>query len=39
MKQFPDNFIDTFIPEDTFTTFYVIDNHYTECGVVILIVR
>ena len=33
MKQFPDNFIDTFIPEDTFTTFYGRD-HYTECGVV-----
>ena len=33
MKTFPDNFIDTFIPEDTFTTFYG-RNHYTECGVV-----
>jgi len=33
MKQFPDNFMDTFIPEDTFTTFYGRD-HYTECGVV-----
>jgi hypothetical protein len=33
MKQFPDNFIDSFIPDDTFTTFYG-RNHYTECGVV-----
>ena len=33
MKQFPDDFIDTFIPKDTFTTFYGRD-HYTECGVV-----
>ena len=33
MIQFPDNFIDTFIPDDTFTTFYGRD-HYTECGVI-----
>ena len=33
MKQFPDNFVETFIPGDTFTTFYG-RNHYTECGVV-----
>ena len=33
MKQFPDDFIDNFIPEDTFTTFYGRD-HYTECGVI-----
>jgi hypothetical protein len=33
MKQFPDNYMDTFIPDDTFTTFYGRD-HYTECGVV-----
>ena len=33
MKQFPDNFIETFIPEDTFTTFYG-RNEYIECGVV-----
>ena len=33
MKQFPDNFMDSFIPDDTFTTFYGRD-HYSECGVV-----
>ena len=33
MRQFPDNFMDTFIPDDTFTTFYGRD-HYTECGVI-----
>jgi hypothetical protein len=33
MKQFPDNYMDIFIPEDTFTTFYGRD-HYTECGVI-----
>jgi hypothetical protein len=33
IKQIPDNFMDTFIPGDTFTTFYG-RSHYTECGVV-----
>ena len=33
IKQIPDNFVETFIPGDTFTTFYG-RNHYTECGVV-----
>ena len=32
-KQFPSNFVETFIPGDTFTTFYG-RNEYTECGVV-----
>jgi len=32
LKQIPDNFIDTFIPDDTFITFYG-RNTYTECGV------
>jgi hypothetical protein len=33
IKQIPDNFMDTFIPDDTFTTFYG-RNEYTECGVI-----
>jgi hypothetical protein len=33
MKEIPNNFMDTFIPGDTFTTFYG-RSHYTECGVV-----
>jgi hypothetical protein len=32
IKQIPDNFMDTFIPGNTFTTFYG-RSHYTECGV------
>ena len=33
MKEIPNNFMDTFIPDDTFTTFYG-RSHYTECGVI-----
>ena len=33
MKEIPNNFMDTFIPGDTFTTFYG-RSHYTECGVI-----
>jgi hypothetical protein len=33
MKQFPDNYMETFIPDDKFVTFYGRD-HYTECGVI-----